>query len=66
MIAWILTVIALYGAYLNSKADKRGFYFWIVSNSGFAVYNACIDQFAMFALFVVYLGITINGIRTWK
>lgn len=66
MIAWILTIIALSGAVLNSQQNKSGFYFWVVSNTGFCVYNACIGQIAMCFLFLVYLLITINGIRTWR
>ena len=66
MIAWLLTIIALVGAVLNSQAKKKGFYFWVVSNTGFCVYNACIGQWAMSLLFGVYLLITINGLRTWK
>lgn len=63
---WVLTVIALYGAWLNSQAKKEGFYFWLCSNAGFSLYNACIGEIAMSVLFAVYLCITINGIRKWK
>ena len=63
---WLMTFIALYGAYLNSQQDKRGFYWWVGSNLGFCAYNACIGQIAMSVLFAAYLGITINGIRKWK
>jgi hypothetical protein len=66
MFPWILTVIALIGAYFNSQQNKVGFYYWVVSNTGFAVYNAFIGEIAMCLLFTVYLGITINGIRKWK
>ena len=64
--SWVLTIIALIGALYNSEGDKKGFYFWVVSNSGFCVYNACIGETAMSILFGVYLLITINGLRTWK
>ena len=66
LISWILTTIAITGAILNSQAKKEGFYFWLVSNSGFFVYNAFIGEIAMSALFLVYLFITINGIKTWS
>jgi hypothetical protein len=66
MFSWILTAVALYGAYLNSKADKNGFYWWLVSNAGFSTYNFFIGEYAMSALFTAYLVITINGIRNWK
>lgn len=63
---WILTAIALIGAMLNSERKKEGFYYWVVSNSGFCVYNFCIHEYAMSFLFGIYLLITINGLRTWK
>lgn len=63
---WLMTAVALVGAYLNSQADKRGFYFWLVSNTGFCLYNASIGEWAMSVLFACYLAITINGIRTWN
>jgi len=64
--SWVLTMIALIGALYNSEGDKKGFYFWVVSNSGFCVYNACIGEIAMSVLFGIYLIITINGLKTWK
>jgi nicotinamide riboside transporter PnuC len=66
IIPWLLTGIAMAGAIYNSEGSKKGFYYWIISNTGFAVYNACIGELAMAVLFSLYLLITINGIRTWK
>lgn len=66
LLPWIFTCIAIVGAILNSQAKKEGFYFWIVSNTGFFAYNAFIGEIAMSALFAVYLIITINGISTWS
>jgi len=64
--SWILTIIALIGAFFNSQGEKRGFYFWVISNLGFCIYNACILEWAMCALFFAYLLITINGLCKWK
>jgi len=66
IISWILTIIAISGAILNSQAKKEGFYLWLVSNFGFFLYNAFIGEIAMSILFLVYLFITVNGIRTWS
>jgi len=66
MIPWTLTIIALIGAWLNSQGEKRGFYYWCLSNVGFSVYNAWIGEYAMCALFFAYLLITVNGMRKWK
>ena len=61
---WILTAIAIVGAYLNSQWKRIGFKYWLVSNTGFCLYNLYIGEMAMALLFAVYLGITINGLRT--
>jgi len=66
MLPWILTIIALIGAWLNSKGNVRGFYFWLVSNTGFCIYNAYIFEGAMSLLFFVYFCITCQGIYVWK
>jgi hypothetical protein len=63
---WLFTAIALIGAWHNSWRRKEGFYYWLVSNTGFCIYNAIIGEVAMCLLFAVYLGITINGLRKWK
>lgn len=50
-LTWIFTAIALYGTYLNCIKDVRGFYWWIVSNTAFAVINFLICQYALTFLF---------------
>lgn len=65
-ISWILTIIAITGAIYNSMGNRNGFKWWLVSNSGFIVYNAIRGELAMAVLFGFYLVITINGLKTWK
>jgi len=65
LFCWIFTIIALVGAYFNSLGDKKGFYFWIASNTAFALVNFEIGQYAQSFLFLVYLAISINGIAKW-
>lgn len=59
---WISTGIALGGAYLISKQDFKGFYFWVVSNTFFCGYNLIDENYAGAILFFCYLLITLNGI----
>ena len=36
---WIATIIAISGALLNAFQQKEGFYFWLISNLIFIVYE---------------------------
>ena len=65
-IYWIVTFIAIYGTYLNSKQDKKGFYFWLVSNSAFCAINFCNGMIAQGFLFAVYTYLAIMGLKNWK
>jgi nicotinamide riboside transporter PnuC len=58
--------IALFGAYLNSKQDIRGFILWIVTNIYFSAYNFYNHEWAQGCLFGAYLLIAINGLITWR
>lgn len=63
---WIMISVALYGAYLNSKQDINGFILWTITNSYFTVYNFYNEEWAQGCLFLAYLIITLNGIKTWR
>jgi len=43
---WILTVLSLAGVILNIRKDSRCFAIWIVTNSGWAIYDAIIGAYA--------------------
>jgi nicotinamide riboside transporter PnuC len=64
--SWIFVVIALYGTYLNSNQDKRGFYFWTVSNIAFSLINLENGQLAQSVLFFVYTILAVRGLLMWK
>lgn len=65
-VSWILTVIAIYGTYLNANKNAQGFYFWLISNSGFCVINFCNGMLAQGFLFGVYTVLAIIGIQKWQ
>jgi hypothetical protein len=65
-ISWIFTIVALYGTYLNTHRDIRGFYFWLVSNSAFCVINFANNMLAQGFLFGVYTILALIGIKNWK
>lgn len=66
LITWSLTLIALYGTWLNTWQDRKCFYYWIVSNAGFCVVNYLANQHALALLFGVYLLLAIRGLEKWK
>lgn len=65
-VSWVIAMIALYGTYLNVHQDKRGFYYWLVSNSAFAGINFYHGLWAQGTLFGVYTILAMMGIRNWK
>lgn len=64
--AWIFVIIALIGTFLNANQDKRGFYFWIVSNIAFMVIELDAASFATAFLFFVYTSLSVYGLIKWK
>ena len=66
IISWALAASAVTGAILNARRDVRGFYVWIAGNIGWVTYNIYISEYALAALFVVYTGVSIYGIRQWR
>ncbi len=62
----LTTVAALYGAYLNSIGNWRGFAFWIVTNAIFMLNNWYIGQWQQALLFLCYMGIAANGLKNLK
>jgi len=65
-ISWLIAMVALYGTYLNVNQDKRGFYYWLVSNSAFCAINFYTGMWAQGTLFGVYTILAMMGIRNWK
>lgn len=57
------TIAALFGAYLVSKGNVKGFWIWCITNAIFCLHNFTIEQYQMSALFAAYLVLAANGIR---
>lgn len=66
LISWLFAVIALTGVVLNVQKLKICFWFWIVSNSGNAVYAASKGAWSLMVLFLFYLVFSIWGVIKWK
>lgn len=63
---WFMLLIAISGAYLNSKKDINGFFCWSISNSYFMAWNIYIGQYFQGILFAIFLFTSLNGILKWK
>ena len=66
IISWLLTAIALYGTWLNAKLDRRGFWWWIVSDLGLAAIFVHEGMYAQASLFAIYTILAIMGLVKWK
>jgi len=66
IVSWLCTIFALYGTWLNAKADRRGFYYWVATNATFCLIFAAAHMWAQMFLFGVYTGLAIKGLFTWK
>lgn len=64
--SWIFVCIALYGTYLNSNQDKRGFYFWILSNLAFTIININNEMWSQAFLFLIYTILAVRGLVKWR
>ncbi len=65
-ILFTATLLAIFGAYLNSIGNRNGFLIWIGTNIVFMINNILIDQTWQALLFAVYLILAVNGWRNSK
>ena len=65
-IGWMFTLVAVIGTYINAIGNKKCFYVWSVSNSGFLVISLISGAYPQAALFLVNLTMCIVGLRCWK
>jgi nicotinamide mononucleotide transporter len=57
---------ALMGAFLNAQHRVEGFYLWIVANTLGVYLFATTQLYGMMMLYLVYIGICVYGIVTWR
>lgn len=65
-LAWIITIAALAGTWLNIKKDRRCFYIWTVTNGFWCLYDAWHGLHAQAFLFALYLGLAVIGAVRWR
>ena len=62
----VTTILALVGAYLNSRGVRFSFAIWMVTNTFFAAHNWQVGEWQQAVLFSAYLLISINGWMYFK
>jgi nicotinamide riboside transporter PnuC len=63
---WVLTAACLVGLWLNIRRDRRCFHIWIVTNVAWVAVDVRAGLYAQGALFAVYVGMSVWGLRKWK
>lgn len=63
---WIVSSLSILGAVLNAKLNIKGFYVWVIANLLWVAYDIYLGAYAQAALFCVYTGISIWGIKKWR
>jgi nicotinamide riboside transporter PnuC len=63
---WIVAILSLIGVVLNVRQDRRCFYLWIVTNSAWTAVDFSRGLYAQAFMFLVYLGLAIWGLYSWK
>jgi len=62
---WTLTVITIFGTYLNSCQKKLGFLIWGLCNLCWLCVDLSRGIYAQAALYIVFIGFNIYGWKQW-
>jgi nicotinamide riboside transporter PnuC len=63
---WFVSGLSIIGTVLNIKKKRSSFIIWLVSNCLWFAYDLYIGAYAQSALFLVYIGLAIWGIASWR
>lgn len=63
---YVITILAIIGAWLNIRKRVEGFMIWTVTNSYWLIHNLRIEEYAQAFLFGVFTYLAISGWRNWK
>ncbi len=66
VITWSLTCTSILGAVLNVKKRRSGFIAYTVANVGWVAVDIYYGVYAQAALFIVFTGLSVWGLITWK
>lgn len=65
LFTWTLTVVTIFGTYLNSRQLKDGFLVWGLCNLCWLMVDLSRGIYAQAALYVVFIGFNIYGWIQW-
>jgi len=63
---WIIAVASITGTAANVLKKRWCFYIWLATNSFWCVYDIWLGCYAQAAIYVVYFGLAVWGLVTWK
>lgn len=63
---WLITVLSIVGVVLNIKKRRSSFGVWAVTNAAWCVVDYWHGLYAQAALFAVYFGLALYGLREWR
>lgn len=66
MLEWVMSAVALAGTVLNAEKVRAGFWFWLVSNLFWTIYDFQVGAYAQGTLFAVYTVLAIRGLVVWR
>jgi nicotinamide riboside transporter PnuC len=64
-LGWILTILMIIGAILNTRKIRNGFIFWIVSNFGWVLYNIYTKTYEQIPAWVTLTILSSYGYWHW-
>lgn len=64
--SWLFTAVCLTGTVLNCKKKIACFYFWIVGNVMWFLFDLCSGLYSRAVLDAVQLSLAVYGIYEWK
>ena len=63
---WITAAVSVAGVVLNIKKHRACFVLWSVTNVAWAAVDFYVGLYAQAALFALYFGLSLWGLRTWS
>lgn len=66
ILKWLTAFASIVGVVLNIRRQRACFYVWAATNATWAAIDAVHGIWSQAALQVVYFGLAIWGIRSWK
>jgi nicotinamide riboside transporter PnuC len=61
-----LAILSIIGTVANIYKKRWCFAVWLLTNTTWCIYDACIGEYAQSGLFAVYAGLAVMGLVQWR